>query len=70
MDDAYLNLFTDTAIEFAKQFLRLMGQPIDQEALQSILLTLDEVNHMNPPRQQITEMPGQGGAMIVDSSNN
>ena len=53
------------AIAHVKQFLRLMGQPIDQEALQNVLLTLDEVNEMNPPK--IQERPGEGGAMIVAS---
>lgn len=69
MADSYLNLSTDMAIAYVKQFLRLMGQPIDQEALQSVLLTLPEVNRMNPPRAQITETAGEGGAMIVEQSN-
>lgn len=48
LNDGYLNLSTDMAIAHVKAFLRLMGQPIDQEALQSVLLTLEEVNRMNP----------------------
>ena len=32
-----------------------MGQPIDQEALQSVLLTMDQVNQMNPaPADTVT----------------
>lgn len=69
MADSYLNLSTDTAIVHVKQFLRLMGQPIDQEALQSVLLTVEEVNRMNPPRMQPTETAGEGGAMVVDPSS-
>jgi DNA excision repair protein ERCC-2 len=69
LPDAYLNLSTDMALQHVKQFLRLMGQPIDQVALQSVLLTLDEVNRMNPPPMQSTTSAGQGGAMIVESTN-
>ena len=69
LSDGNLNLSTDMAIDRAKQFLRLMGQPIDQVALQSVLLTLDEVNMMNPPNMQPTTSAGQGGAMIVESTN-
>ena len=68
MNDAYINLSTDMAISHVKAFLRLMGQPIDQEALQSVLLTLEEVNKMNPPPVSTTQAAGEGGAMIVESS--
>lgn len=63
-----MNLSTDMAIAHVKQFLRLMGQPIDQEALQNVLLTLEEVNELNPPKTQTLTRPGDGGAMIVSSS--
>jgi DNA excision repair protein ERCC-2 len=66
MHDSYINLSTDTAIAHVKQFLRLMGQPIEHEPLQSVLLTLDEVNRMNPPKNNKSERhPGEGGAMIL-----
>lgn len=68
MHEGYLNLSTDMAISHVKHFLRLMGQPIDQEALQSVLLTLDEVNRMNPPTARSTITPGEGGAMITESN--
>ena len=68
MTDGYLNLSTDMAIAHVKQFLRLMGQPIDQEALQNVLLTLEEVNELNPPKQLTMTRPGEGGAMIASSS--
>jgi hypothetical protein len=55
------------AVAHAKQFLRLMGQPIDQEALQSVLLTLKEVDEMNPPKLRAMTRPGEGGAMIESS---
>lgn len=42
MREEYLNLSTDIALHHVRQFLRLMGQPIDQEALRGVLLTLDE----------------------------
>ena len=45
-----------------------MGQPIDQAALQSVLLTLEEVNIMNPPPNQ-TSSAGQGGAMITETTS-
>lgn len=67
MDDAYLNLSTDMAIIHVKQFLRLMGQPIDQEALQSVLLTLEEVNIMNPAPNRATGEAA--GAMLTESTN-
>jgi hypothetical protein len=65
---AYLNLSTDTAAAHVKQFLRIMGQPIDQEALQSVLLTLEEVNRLNPPPANLNTIAGEGGAMITESS--
>jgi DNA excision repair protein ERCC-2 len=68
MHEGYLNLSTDMAISHVKHFLRLMGQPIDQEALQSVLLTLDEVNRMNPPTARSTTTAGEGGAMITESN--
>ncbi|EEC50662.1 xeroderma pigmentosum group D complementing protein [Phaeodactylum tricornutum CCAP 1055/1] len=43
MSDHFLNLSTDMALSHVKQFLRLMGQPIDQEALQSNLPSLSVV---------------------------
>ena len=64
----YLNLSTEMAISHVKQFLRLMGQPIDQTALQSVLLTVEDANLMNPPRPNQTTTAGEGGAMIVESS--
>jgi hypothetical protein len=67
LSDGYLNLSTDMAIAHVKQFLRLMGQPIDQEALQSVLLTLKEVDEMNPPKVSALTRPGDGGAMILSS---
>jgi len=70
MNDSIINLSTDMALAHVKSFLRLMGQPIDQEALQSVLLTLDEVNRLNPPKAQISS--GVGGAMLTEDipSNN
>jgi DNA excision repair protein ERCC-2 len=67
LSDSNLNLSTDMAIQHVRQFLRLMGQPVDQLALQSVLLTLEEVDRMNPPRVQQTASAGEGGAMIVES---
>lgn len=69
LGDQYLNLSTDTAIQHVKQFLRIMGQPLDQESLQSVLLTVDEVNRMNPPPNPTTATPGEGGAMIVETTS-
>jgi len=67
LGDAYLNLSTDMAIQHVRHFLRVMGQPVDQTALQSVLLTFEEVNRMNPPRNLATTTAGEGGAMIVSS---
>jgi len=68
LGEHYLNLSTDMAISHVKQFLRLMGQPIDQTALQSVLLTVEEANQMNPPMPLQTALAGEGGAMIVESA--
>jgi hypothetical protein len=57
------------AIAHVKSFLRLMGQPIDQEALQSVLLTLEDVNRMNPPPQTNDETAGEGGAMLMEATS-
>jgi DNA excision repair protein ERCC-2 len=69
MHEAYLSLSTDMAIQHVKQFLRLMGQPIDQTALQSVLLTVEEATKMNPKSAaQGTATAGEGGAMLVEST--
>jgi DNA excision repair protein ERCC-2 len=70
MHDGCLNLSTDMAVGSVQSFLRLMGQPIDQEALQSVLLTLEEVQKMNPESRQAASVPGEGGAMIVEAAHN
>ena len=67
LTESNLNLSTDMALQHVRQFLRLMGQPVDQVALQSVLLTLEEVQRMNPPPVQQTTSAGEGGAMIVES---
>ncbi len=68
LGEQYLNLSTDMAIAHVKQFLRIMGQPIDQTALQSVLLTMEEANQLNPPMPRHTTSAGEGGAMIVESA--
>ena len=42
-----LNLSTDMALSQVKQFLREMSQPIDQKALQNVLLSYDEVRQIS-----------------------
>jgi DNA excision repair protein ERCC-2 len=42
-DTSSLNLSTDLAIEQMKSFLRELGQPIDQAALRSILVSEDQI---------------------------
>ncbi len=64
-----MNLRMDMALQHTRQFLQLMGEPIGQVALQSVLLTLDEVNAMNPAPAQTTTSAGQGGAMITETSS-
>ena len=59
LSDQYLNV---------RHFLRQMSQPIDQAALQSVLLTLEEVERMNPLIGQ-SETAGEGGAMITEATN-
>ena len=68
LGDQYLNLSTDTAVQHVKFFLKQMSQPVDQVALQSVLLTVDEVQQMAPPPTEATEVAGDGGAMITESS--
>ena len=47
LHEHFLNLSVDTALQYAKQFLRLMAQPIDQGALQNVLLSIEEVEKMS-----------------------
>jgi len=59
LSEGYLNLSTDTAIQYVKQFLRVMGQPVDQEALQSVLLPLEEVERLaelTAPQESSTDL--------------
>lgn len=44
--DGQLNLSTDTAVAQAKSFLRIMAQPVDQNALKQVLLTEEEVRRL------------------------
>jgi DNA excision repair protein ERCC-2 len=69
MAEHYLNLSTDTAIGHVRNFLRIMGQPIDQTALQSVLLTVEDANLMNPAPPTQSTSAGEGGAMIVESTD-
>merc|ERR1712194_141790 len=46
LGEQYLNLSTDMAIQHVRQFLRIMGQPIDQDSLKEVLLTVEEVEGM------------------------
>uniref|UniRef100_A0A7S4EIL5 DNA 5'-3' helicase n=1 Tax=Pseudo-nitzschia australis TaxID=44445 RepID=A0A7S4EIL5_9STRA len=63
-----LNLSTDQGIQQVQQFLRLMGQPIDQKALQSVLLTVEEAKLMNPQMPATTSnTSGGNGGMMVES---
>ena len=52
LHEHYLNLSVDTAIQHAKQFLRLMAQPIDQMALQNVLLSIEEVKKITSNEDQ------------------
>ena len=69
LSDQYLNLSTDMALQHVRHFLRQMSQPIDQAALQSVLLTLEEVERMNPPTTTNSETAGEGGAMITEAAS-
>jgi len=73
LSDAYLNLSTDTALQHVKQFLRLMGQPIDQEALKSVLLSLEEIEKLAPAPladddAAAAESGGGGVAMLTEGN--
>jgi len=60
--ESCLNLPTDSAIDQIKQFLRFMGQPIDQESLHSILLSESQVSGMGYSASNVS---GIGGGNIV-----
>lgn len=65
LSDAYLNLSTYTALQHVKHFLRVMGQPIDQEALQSVLLPLEEIKRLSP---QVNNSTGAGQDMLTEAT--
>lgn len=46
LSDGQLNLSTDTAIGQIKHFLRVMAQPVNQNSLKEVLLTVEEVEGM------------------------
>ncbi len=46
LGDGQLNLSTDTAIGQIKHFLRVMAQPVDQNSLKEVLLTVEEVQSL------------------------
>merc|ERR1712086_680513 len=43
LGEGQVNLSTDMAIGQVKHFLRVMAQPVDQNALKEVLLTVEEV---------------------------
>ena len=57
LGDGQLNLSTDTAIAQVKHFLRVMAQPVDQNALKEVLLSLEEVEAMSQPPIQMLDAP-------------
>ena len=65
LHDHFLNLSVDTALQYAKQFLRLMAQPIDQAALQNVLLSIEEVEKMSV--QSSNEDDANGTTMLTES---
>ncbi|KAL7539782.1 hypothetical protein ACHAXR_010598, partial [Thalassiosira sp. AJA248-18] len=54
LGDGQLNLSTDTAIGQVKHFLRIMAQPVDQNSLKEVLLTVEEVEGMFNTAPMIT----------------
>lgn len=69
LHEGYLNLSTDTAIQHVRQFLRIMGQPIEQEALQTVLLPVEEIESLAGPT--ITESTGlltESNTAVVSST--
>lgn len=70
LGDQYLNLSTDMAIQHAKHFLRLMGQPIDQELLQSVLLTIDEVERISSEISSSLKVADETESDVVLTENN
>ncbi len=50
MTESSLNLSTDQAVIQMKTFLREMGQPIDQNALRTILLSESDIIRSRPPQ--------------------
>jgi UDP-N-acetylglucosamine enolpyruvyl transferase len=51
MKESSLNLSTEVAVEQIKHFLRQMGQEIDQTALRTILLDVEQVNRLQAASQ-------------------
>ncbi len=66
LNEGFLNLSTDTALQYVRQFLRIMGQPIDQEALQSVLLPLEEIERLATPvaQEADTNMLTEGNTTV------
>ena len=55
------------ALQHVRHFNRQMAQPVDQVALQSVLLTIDEVEKMSPQQDVLIEKSGEGGAMLTET---
>lgn len=68
MKETSLNLSTEVAAEQIKHFLRQMGQAIDQAALRTILLDVEQVNRLQAASQaRLREI---GAEMRVDGDEN
>jgi len=67
-----LNLSTDMALSHVRHFLRVMSQPVDQEKLREVLLTIEEVQDMNRSltAEPAADLPGPGGAMLPPTVTN
>lgn len=60
LKESSMNLPTDGAVDQIKTFLRLMGQPVDQESLHSILLNEAQVSSMF----HVHKLPGTADALL------
>ncbi|GFH47649.1 DNA excision repair protein ERCC-2 [Chaetoceros tenuissimus] len=69
LHEGYLNLSTDTAIQHVRQFLRIMGQPIEQEALQTVLLPVEEIESLaGPTITESTTLLTESNTAVVSST--
>ena len=66
--DGFMNLSSDVAVSFTKQFLREMSQPIDQKKLQKVFFSAEELTAMETKLAEARKVEGGGHVVGISEA--